>query len=521
MQPVLLLERDEAVRTQLQSDYDHVLVDEYQDVNRSSVRLLTALKPTGENLWVVGDAKQSIYHFRGASSFNMARFGREDFPGAVRDSLDINYRSTSEIVGVFSTFAASMSAADGPTALEADRGSGNARPEVITVADGLLVTSALVDSIEQFRAAGFRYRDQAVLCRGNDRLSDTAQELERAGVLVLFLGSLFERAEIKDLVAILLLLVEKRAMGLIRTACWPEFAITFEDAVRVFERLRGAEVHPGAWRQGAPDVTPAGQAALAALSTALDGFDATSQPWTVLATLLLDRTKLAARIASSSSVPDQAQGIAIWQFMNFVQVQLSEQGLPIQRLADRVRRLLRLRDDRDFRQLPTAAQGIDAVRLMTIHGSKGLEFPVVHMVGVNQDSIPGATRPSKCPPPNGMVTGGEGSPDEIALAAHNEEQECLFYVAMSRARDRLAFYGATSKSNGTSWPLSRFLDRIGVVSRRPVTPSTILPPAPDVAHIPVVSSLGRRALAPRRSHSMSRAGGGSSTRICCRRRPSA
>ena len=488
MQPVLLLERDEAVRTQLQSDYDHVLVDEYQDVNRSSVRLLTALKPTGENLWVVGDAKQSIYRFRGASSFNMARFGREDFPGGVRDSLDINYRSTSEIVGAFSTFAASMSAADGPTSLEADRGSGGAPPEVITVSDGSLVTSALVDSIEQLRAEGFRYRDQAVLCRGNDRLSDTGQELERAGVPVLFLGSLFERTEIKDLVAVLLLLVDRRAMGLIRTACWPEFAMTLEDAVRVFERLRGTDVQPGAWRQGAPDVTPAGRAALAALSTALDGFDATSQPWTVLATLLLDRSRLAARIASSTSVPDQAQGIAIWQFMNFLRVQPNGQGLPIQRLADRVRRLLRLRDDRDLRQLPAAAQGIDAVRLMTIHGSKGLEFPAVHMVGVNQDSIPGAIRPSKCPPPTGMVTGGAGSPDEIARAAHNEEQECLFYVAMSRARDRLAFYGATAKSNGTSRPLSKFLDRIGVVSRRPVTPLTVLPPAPDVAHIPVVFS---------------------------------
>ena len=488
MQPVLLLERDEAVRTQLQSDYEHVLVDEYQDVNRSSVRLLRALKPTGENLWVVGDAKQSIYRFRGASSFNMARFGREDFLGGVRDSLDINYRSTSEIVGVFSTFAASMSAADGPSALEADRGSDGAQPEVITVSDGSLVTSALVDSIEQLRAAGFRYRDQAVLCRGNDRLSDTGQELERAGVPVLFLGSIFERTEIKDLVAVLLLLVDRRAMGLIRTACWPEFATTLEDAARVFERLRGAEIQLGAWRQGAPDVTPAGQAALAALSAALDGFDATSQPWMVLATLLLDRTRLAARIASSASVPDQAQGIAIWQFMNFVRVQPNGQGLPIQRLADRVRRLLRLRDDRDLRQLPAAAQRIDAVRLMTIHGSKGLEFPVVHMVGVNQDSIPGAIRPAKCQPPTGMVTGGAGSPDEIARAAHNEEQECLFYVAMSRARDRLAFYGATAKSNGTSRPLSRFLDRIGAVSRRPVTPLTVLPPAPDVAHIPVLFS---------------------------------
>lgn len=488
MRPVVLLERDEAVRTQLQGDYDHILVDEYQDVNRSSVRLLSALKPSGQNLWVVGDSKQSIYRFRGASSFNMARFGHEDFPGGVRDSLDINYRSASEIVDTFSTFATGMSAADGVTSLEADRGLSGSAPEVITVSDGSLITAALVDSIEQFRAAGFRYRDQAVLCKGNDKLSDTGQELERAGVPVLFLGSLFERPEVKDLIAVLLLLVDRRAMGLIRTACWPEFAMTLEDAVRVFERLRGVEVEPGAWRQGAPEVTPAGQAALAALSAALAGFDATSQPWTVLATLLLDRTRLAARIASSSSVPDQAQGIAIWQFMNFVRVQPNGQGLPIQRLADRVRRLLRLRDDRDLRQLPAAAQGIDAVRLMTIHGAKGLEFPVVHIAGVNKDSIPGALRYQKCPPPPGMVTGGRGSQEDVARASHNEEQECLFYVAMSRAKDRLAFYGATAKSNGHARPLSQFLDRVGTVSRRAVTPSTILPPSSDAAQIPVVFS---------------------------------
>ncbi|RZH97193.1 hypothetical protein EIG98_15455, partial [Staphylococcus condimenti] len=98
-------------------------------------------------------------------------------------------------------------------------------------------------------------------------------------------------------------------------------------------------------------------AALSALHAALAGFDTTSQPWTVLATLLLDRTRRAARIAASTSVSDQAQGIAIWQFMNFVRVQPNGRGLPIQRLTDRVRRLLQLRDDRDLRQLPAAAQG--------------------------------------------------------------------------------------------------------------------------------------------------------------------
>ncbi|NHZ45012.1 AAA family ATPase, partial [Massilia sp. CCM 8693] len=494
MRPVLLLEGDEAVRTQLQDVYDHVLVDEYQDVNRSSVRLLAALKPTGANLWVVGDAKQSIYRFRGASSFNMSRFGREDFPGAIRDNLEVNYRSTLEVVHAFSTFAENMSAADGEKALEAERGLGGKRPEIITVGSTPLLTSAIADRIKELRADGCQYRDQAVLCRGNDRLSDIGRELERVGIPVLFLGSLFERPEVKDLIAVLTLLIDRRAMGLIRTACWPEFAMTLEDVNCVFEHLRGTDTEPGAWRLCAPtEMTAAGQVALSALNAALAGFDATSQPWTVLASILLDRTRLAARIAESSNVSDQAQGIAIWQFMNFVRVQPKGQGLPIQRLSDRVRRLLRLRDDRDLRQLPAAARGIDAVRLMTIHGSKGLEFQAVHIAGVNKDSIPGALQTSKCPPPAGMVAGAQGSSEEVARAAHNEEQECLFYVAMSRARNFLAFYGATATAptatgNGRARPLSPFLGRIGTVDQRPVTPITVIPPAPDDRLIPVTIS---------------------------------
>ncbi len=486
MRPVQLLENDEAVRTQLQNSYDHILVDEYQDVNHSSVRLLLALRPSGTNLWVVGDAKQSIYRFRGASSFNMARFGCQDFPSAVRASLKINYRSTPEVVDACSTFATTMSAADGEQPLEAEREPSGELPEIITVDNGSLLTSAIADGIEELRKSGHRYRDQAVLCRGNDRLSDIGRDLERAGIPVLFLGSLFERPEVKDLVAVLSLLVDRRAMGLIRIACWPEFTMDLEDALSVFEYLRDTNAEPGDWRTiTPPKLTAEGQAKLAALGGALADFDEASQPWIVLATLLLDKTRVAARIASSSSVSDQAQGIAIWQFMNFVRAQPKGQGLPIQRLSDRMRRLLRLRDDRDLRQLPAAALGIDAVRLMTIHGSKGLEFPAVHIAGVNKDSIPGALRSSKCPPPEGMIAGGRGSAEAIVREAHNEEQECLFYVAMSRAKTRLSFYGATSTSNGRARPLSPFLDRIGPVQRRTVTPTTVMPCAPDEALITV------------------------------------
>ncbi|MCH5514643.1 UvrD-helicase domain-containing protein [Pseudomonas syringae] len=489
MRPVQLLEGDESVRMQLQSDYDHILVDEYQDVNHSSVRLIKALKPSGTNLWVVGDAKQSIYRFRGASSFNMARFGREDFPGAVRDRLKINYRSAAEIVNACSAFAAGMSTADGNESLDADCGQSGNLPEVITVDNGSLLTPAIADRIQELLRSGYSYRDQAVLCRGNDRLSDVGRELERAGIPVLFLGSLFERPEVKDLVSILSLLVDRRAMGLIRIACWPEFAMCLEDAVRVFENLRETGSEVGAWRVSSPtELTSAGQAALSELNSALAGFDAGSQPWKVLTTILLDRTRFAARIASSSGISDQAQGIAIWQFMNFVRAQPNGQGLPIQRLSDRIRRLLRLRDDRDLRQLPAAAQWIDAVRLMTIHGSKGLEFPAVHIAGVNKDSIPGAYRTSKCPPPPSMVAGAQGSADDITRAAHNEEQECLFYVAMSRAKTSLSFYGATAASNGRLRALSPFLDRIGPIKRCAVTPTTVLPPAPDSVPIPIVFS---------------------------------
>ncbi len=105
------------------------------------------------------------------------------------------------------------------------------------------------------------------------------------------------------------------------------------------------------------------------------GFGADAEPWTVLATLLLDRTRIAARLAASADVIDRGRCIALWQFLNFVRAQPSGRGNQSCGLLDGVRRLVRLGDERDLRQLPAAAQGIDAVRLMTIHGAKGLEFP--------------------------------------------------------------------------------------------------------------------------------------------------
>jgi superfamily I DNA/RNA helicase len=481
--PVRLLEGRPDIRRHFQDQYDHVLVDEYQDVNRGSVRLLAALRPDGGNLWVVGDGKQSIYRFRGASSFNMDRFGKDDVPGGRRGRLKVNYRSCHEIVDAFSHFARGMKAGGEESRLFAERGNGGAAPEHRTVTEAREQVAAIVDAIEEMRRAGYAYRDQAVLCSGNEKLANLGRELEELGIPVLFLGSLFERAEVKDLLALLSLLTDRRAMGLVRVACMRDFAMSLGDVGAVIDHLRLNETRPLAWLNAIdaiPGLSEAGGAALRRLAGALSGFEAGAPPWTVLATLLLDRTRIAARLAASTDVIDRGRAIAIWQFLNFARVQLPGRGTPITRLLDRVRRLVRLADERDLRQLPAAAQDIDAVRLMTIHGAKGLEFPVVHLPGMNADTLPRTPSAPACPPPDGLVEGGQRRAVDAWREGQAEEQECLFYVALSRARDRLFIYSPTRKANGHDRPASPFLDRLGAgLVRRNVVPGRLPPAAPE------------------------------------------
>ncbi|RZI38967.1 DNA helicase UvrD, partial [Herbaspirillum sp. HC18] len=143
------------------------------------------------------------------------------------------------------------------------------------------------------------------------------------------------RAEVKDLLALLSVLVDRRAMGLVRIACWPDFTMSFADVAAIFEHLRAADHAPGSWLQQAdaiPGVSDAGHQALDKLRVALAGFDQTASPWTVLATLLLDRTRIAARLGASADLADRTRGIAIWQFLNFLRVQPAGRGLPITRV---------------------------------------------------------------------------------------------------------------------------------------------------------------------------------------------
>ena len=463
MRPARLLEDDEAVRIGVQLRHRHVLVDEYQDVNRASARLMKMVAGNGERLWVVGDARQSIYRFRGASSENMVRFG-SDYPGAVTDQLFVNYRSTEQIVHSFVRVAPHMGASRGMLTLElnAYRGKGPNRPEARRFETLDDEAAGVAASIRQLEGTGVRLRDQAVLCRTNRRLNEIASALEARGIPVLHLGSLFEREEVRDLLAVISLAVDPFGDALVRVGAIPRYGLTLQDVHCVSGFLRS--VHKPALAglaeaMQAPGLSTKGRKGIERLAADLNGLRPNTNAWEFLAIFLLDRTDLAKELARATSVTERVRAVAIWQFLNFVREQSPVgMGLPIQRSLDRVRQLVLLAEERDLRQVPAAALRLDAVRLMTVHGSKGLEFEAVHVPGLTVASFPSSNRGERCPPPRGMIDrSGNASPKDEAKRAHIDEEQCLFFVALSRAKTHLRLYHARKQPNGNNRRASPFL----------------------------------------------------------------
>ena len=392
--PTKLLESDETVRDQLCIRYAHVLVDEYQDVNRASVRLLKALKPDGNGLWVVGDAKQSIYRFRGASSFNISRFGSEDFSRGQIKNLKTNYRSYQEICDQFVGFAQEgMIAAEPDVQANAFRGESGIRPVFVSVGTRDDEIDEIAVRIRRTHANGCSYKDQAVLCKGNDRVSVIARGLEERGIPVLFLGPLFDRPEVKEALAILSLLTDPRAMGLACTAAMPQFAMTADDVEMCAAHLaETSALQPLDWKEKLSRLTglsDQGRSGLAAIVGALQGHSEESTTWRAFAAVFLDNTRLAAAIAEQAREGRPLPAIALWQLQNFLRsARIERKGYPVTDTLNHVRRLAILSDERELRDLPSAAQAHDAVRLMTIHGSKGLEFKVLHLPSLTKASLP-------------------------------------------------------------------------------------------------------------------------------------
>ncbi len=187
--PVELLRAHPEVRDAVQAEKRHVLVDEYQDMNRASGVLLKELVEPGRGPWVVGDVRQAIYRFRGASPLNMSRFG-DDFPGAQTTDLTVNYRSGGRIVRIFEAFGGRMTTAllVSQNKLQAHRGehAGQVLYEIASTREA--EANGIAGAILGRGTGGDRFGNHAVLARSHTTLARLAAQLERAGVPCLYFG---------------------------------------------------------------------------------------------------------------------------------------------------------------------------------------------------------------------------------------------------------------------------------------------------------------------------------------------
>src|SRR5712691_4552882 len=128
-----------------------------------------------------------------------------------------------------------------PLALNADRGSGATLPEIRAFDTLAQEEEGIAASIRELEASGVRLRDQSVLCRSNKRLNEIAAALEARGIPTLHLGSLFEREEVRDLLAMLSLAVDRFGDGLARVGAMPRYALPLQDVYLVTKRIREAD----------------------------------------------------------------------------------------------------------------------------------------------------------------------------------------------------------------------------------------------------------------------------------------
>lgn len=469
---VELLRANPDIRDEVRSVRRHVLVDEYQDMNRASGVFLKEIVTPGKGPWVVGDVRQAIYRFRGASPLNMSRF-EEDFTGAQVTDLTTNYRSGGKIVRAFEAFGHTMTAAAlAPKGgLEAHRGETTGQVAYDVASTRESEAEGLAKAILERSKNGVPFREQVVLSRWHSTLARLARHLERAGVPCLYFGDFFERPEVRDLLSLLSVVSEPKGTGLLRVAQMPHYAVPVGDIAKVVAWRRDKKLTMLAALRQADTIDGLSDAARDGLRRLVN--DTAHWTWPMLPHqfligYLFGSGNHAHECLSGDGVSDQQRRLAVYQLLQFAfAFKPPEKVDPKRAFLAHVRRLEILDEEKQLRQLPAAAGDIDAVKLMTIHGSKGLEFPVVYINDLAKGQFPRAPRYDECPPPKGMIP-----PDPLMSA--EAEEDSLFFVGMSRARNTLHMCRSctTPRSNAANGRVnatpSRFLDPVAGHLSRPV-----------------------------------------------------
>lgn len=439
MVTVRLFQQIPSVLDYYQKKFQYIHVDEYQDTNHAQYMLMKLLAEGHHNICVVGDSDQSIYRFRGADIQNILRF-EQDYPTAKVIKLEQNYRSTKYILDAANQIITNNSARR-PKNLWTDKGEGEKLS--LFVADNEHEEAYfIVDTIAKGVREGKKYQDFAVLYRTNAMSRVIEEYMLKANVPYQVVGGIkfYERKEIKDILAYLRVIVN------------PHDDLSLERIINVPRRGIGAttmeKIRNYAAEQNVSLFSALLEVDYLALSKrikdSLTGFVQLVQALHQMAEYLsasemteemLSRTDYRQQYKQDKSLEAQARLENIDEFLSVAQEfeQRNEDKSVLGLLTE-----LAL-----VAEVEQEEEQLDAVALMTIHSAKGLEFPQVFLVGMEENIFPHSRSLN----------------DDEEM----EEERRLAYVAVTRAEEKLYLSRARSRTlygfSSANLP-SRFLAEI-------------------------------------------------------------
>lgn len=442
VQPAMAIADERALYAEIADGYEHVLVDEFQDLT-SAMLTLTSELTANASLWVVGDVRQAIYHWRGASLEALLNFeGR--FTSAKRYDLVKNRRSVQEVIDL-TVAVGKQHPLERSLPLvqpECARGRSDRVPELFQASGRAVLWAELADRIRSDLDAKIPLREQVVIARKGAAVASATDELKAEGIPVVYVGELTGRPEVKDILAVIQLIVERSPRALLRVAQLTTPEIKSEDVKTILEVVSAnGALQRSAWlRSSALGVSAQGNQGRQNLTEKLRGLTWSTSPWDFFCELLLERRFLLADI-HDTSIDGHLRRLAQWQFAYMSRVGDGDKRRPtLFRLLNRLRLRQQLRDVFIDRELPPETNALEGVRVMTLHSSKGLEFRSVHLVAVNGLHFSGASESRPLLPPEAINSTPRRYEHESDVESHN-----LLYVAVSRAKDALTIYEDTKE----------------------------------------------------------------------------
>ena len=437
---VQLLQQEPEVLQHYQHQFRYVLVDEYQDTNHIQDLLTSLLAGGRNNLCVVGDDDQSIYSFRGANIENILTFEKR-YPGAKVIRLEQNYRSTQNILDAANAVIAHNEGRMGKK-LWTENGEGE-KVQVRTVSDENAEAVSVVNDILTGVKSGRTFRDYAVLYRVNAQSNALEYVIKGNGIPYRIIGGMkfFDRAEIKDMLAYLCVvnnrlddlrfrrIVNNPPRGIGQTTLAKVSVLAESQGLSLYEIFRNADIFPE---------LKSVKAKLFKFADTLDELKQKSEelPLDQFYDLLCEKSGYVKML-------EQKHDEESAERLDNVRELKSSISSYMERVPEDATLSGFLNETALYTDLDSAEFGNNCVTLMTIHAAKGLEFPVVYVVGMEDGIFPNNNALYK--------------PESL------EEERRLCYVAMTRAKERLILthakmrmlYGETRCN-----PESRFLEEV-------------------------------------------------------------